>query len=165
MAQKPLDIFQFMNAHHQCTKLAEFYLHWAWELEQVEKFKEAEMTFRTGLELLEKDDPRYDVMENKHRQFQARVMKRMVEKGSEEADSVVEEQRSALGSLRSHGKHHRVGSLRVGSAKKSELPGALPLSGSSGANQRNNPGFQIFQVSVVRFIKFFYSTKKNTSFL
>ena len=122
--------FSFMHEHAQCTTLPEFYVSWSWELEQVGKYKDAERNYRVALNLLNNDPnhPKYEGVETKHRQFQARVMKRMVEGGANEAGAESEsteggEQRTALGSLRGHGKANRVGAMRVGSAKKSDRYG------------------------------------------
>ena len=151
MKERPLDIYQFMHGHAQCTSLPEFYVAWSWELEQVGKVKEAEMNFRTALDLIGNDPahPKYEAVESKHRQFQARVMKRVVEDGGQSAASAgeSEDQRTALGSLRGHGRTGRVGSMRVGSAKMSERPGVLPLGPTTPSQNSENPRFQIYQVS------------------
>ena len=83
MKERPLDIYQFMHSHGQCTSLPEFYVAWSWEQEQVGKVKEAEMNFRTALDLCSNDPghPKHEGVETKHRQFQARVMKRLVQDG------------------------------------------------------------------------------------
>ena len=151
MAQRPLEIYQFMHAQGQCTSLPDFYVAWAWELEQVGKFQDAELNFRKALDLLGNNptDPRFEPIESKHRQFQARVMKSVVESPSEPTgvQRESEEQRTALGSLRGHGRTNRVGSMRVGPAKKSDRPGVLPLATNS--QNSENPGFQIYQVPEV----------------
>ena len=42
MSQAPLDNFKFMAAENICTSRPNFYVTWAWELEQAENFKGAE---------------------------------------------------------------------------------------------------------------------------
>ena len=107
--------FSFMHEHAQCTTLPEFYVSWSWELEQVGKYKDAERNYRVALNLLNNDPnhPKYEGVETKHRQFQARVMKRMVEGGAQEAGAESEsteggEQRTALGSLSLYLRRYRI---------------------------------------------------------
>ena len=149
MSQKPLDLYTFMHSNNLCTKLPEFYVHWAWALEQIGNYKKAEQAFKAGVEMVDRGDPKFESMEVKHRQFQARVMKRMVEQNCEQNEATegitAEEERSVLGSLQGHGKHQKVGSIRIGSAKKSDQPGALPLPTPVGPPQRAGRGFVIFQ--------------------
>jgi hypothetical protein len=42
MSQAPLDNFKFMAAENICTSRPNFYITWAWELEQADNFKGAE---------------------------------------------------------------------------------------------------------------------------
>ena len=72
----------------------------------------------------------------------------MVEKPDEECITTthVEEERSVLGSLRGQGKHQKVGSIRIGGAKKSDQPGALTSTTAVGAHQ-GGAEFAIFQVT------------------
>ena len=132
-----------------CDKLAKFYIEWAWELEQVNSFKKAEQTFNMGLSKIERQEEK-EVLEIKHKQFQARVMKRMLEKDDEpEIPQDPEEQRTILSSLKGHGKSQKVGSVRVGAAKISEGPGVLKTSGQLPKTSGNSGKFKIFQVNLI----------------
>ena len=146
MAQKPLDLYNFMYSNQLCTKLPEFYIQWSWQLEESGNYKKAEQAFKAAVEMVSRDDPKFELMEMKHRQFQARVMKRMVnETPNGSRLEPEEEERAVLGSLQGRGKHHAVGSLRIGPAKKSDQPGSLPLTSHNGSSQKSKHGFAIFQ--------------------
>ena len=149
IAEKPLVLFDFMEKHNLFTKLPEFYINWSWHLEQSGNFKKADQVFNAGVEKVDRSNPKFETLEIKHRQFQARVMKRMVDTNSisnEPPVSSGEEERAVLGSLQGHGKHQKVGSMRIGSAKKSDQPGILPLSShnASSAQLKSRPGFAIY---------------------
>ena len=153
MAQKPLDLYNFMHSNQLCTALPEFYINWAWYLEEDGNYKKAEQAFKAGVQMVDRNDEKFELLETKHRQFQARVMKRMVNNsdvGEMAQISSGEEERAVLGSLQGHGKHQKVGSIRVGSAKKSDHPGSLPLSSHSSSSHSNRQGFSIFQDSEVQ---------------
>ena len=123
--KNPLEVYLYMYSEGVCDQVAKFYIELAWELEQRNNFKKAEQTFKVaGQKITNSEDK--ELVLTKHKQFQARVMKRMLETSS---DAPAEEERTALSSLKSHGKHGKVGSLRVGSAKKSDNPGILASSG------------------------------------
>ena len=65
------------------------------------------------------------------------------------AEDQKEEERSVLGSLRTHGKKtQKVGSVRVGAAKKAENPGtfAVPAPAAAATGGGNKLQFQIFTV-------------------
>lgn len=79
-------------------------------------------------------------------------MKKLVEKQTEqeEAQPYAEEERATLAALKGHGKRQKVGSVRVGEAKKSEGPGIYHDSAASDGNRSRlntvKPKFGIFQV-------------------
>ncbi len=149
LSSHPLEVYQYMHAEGVCDQLAKFYTEWAWQLEQVNNLKKAEATFKMALErvLLREE---IDLVEMKHKQFQARVMKKMLEQSSESGDGLLdnaqEEQRTALSSLRGHGKVGKVGTLRIGPAKIQEGPGILPAAGQI-SNGNNGQKFQIYQAN------------------
>ena len=150
MAQKPLDLYNFMFTNQLCTKLPDFYINWAWQLEENGMIKKADQAFRNGIDMVDHSDPKFEVMETKHRQFQSRVMKKMVNDSEVSSAGFLtassgEEERAVLGSLQGHGKHQKVGSMRIGHAKKSDQPGALPLTARNPPHQQTKPGFAIFQ--------------------
>ena len=131
-----------------CDKLAKFYIEWAWALEQVNALKKAEQTFNLAKEKVVENDE-LELLEIKHKQFQARVMKKMLEKDdlNEESEHDNVEQRTALSSLKSHGKSAKVSTFRTGSAKISEGPGVLKTSGQVPKSNASSSKFQIFQES------------------
>ena len=95
-----------MQSVQVCDKLAKFYIEWAWELEQVNNFKKAEQIFGAASDKIT-DAEEKEVLASKHKQFQARVMKKMLEKS--DSEEPLEEQRTALSSLKGFGKKSQVG--------------------------------------------------------
>ena len=92
-----------MQSEGLCDKVAKYYIEWSWELERLNSFKKAEQTFNLALAKIDSPADR-EVIEIKHKQFQARVMKRMLEKsGDDEVFEAQEEQRTVLSSLRGQG--------------------------------------------------------------
>ena len=145
LSKNPLEVYNYMYTEGVCDQVAKFYIELAWELEQRNNFKKAEQTFKVaGQKITNRED--IELVLTKHKQFQARVMKRMLETSSDEVPEPAEEQRTALSSLKSHGKHGKVGSVRVGAAKKSENPGVLTSSGQLPKSSGNGQ-FTIFQES------------------
>ena len=145
LSKNPLEVYNYMYSEGVCDQVAKFYIELAWEQEQRNNFKKAEQTFKVaGLKITNSEDK--ELVLTKHKQFQARVMKRMLETSSDEVPEPAEEQRTALSSLKSQGKHGKVGSLRVGAAKKSENPGVLTASGQL-PKPSGNGQFTIFQES------------------
>ena len=65
-----------MQSEGLCDKVAKYYIEWSWELERLNSFKKAEQTFNLALAKIDNPADR-EVIEIKHKQFQARVMKRM----------------------------------------------------------------------------------------
>ncbi len=134
-----------MNSHQLCTALPDFYSSWAWELEQAANFKKAEEVFSMGLQKVDGEKAR-EMLQRKRDFFQARAVKELVAKRSEMSEAE-EEERSALASLRGHGKKHVVGSVRVGAAKIADEPGKLSLPSQN--PNATKPVFAIYQVSDV----------------
>ena len=136
-----------MYSEGVCDQVAKFYIEWAWELEQVNNFKKAEQVFNNSMKKVT-DVEDQELLKSKHKQFQTRVMKRMLETSdSNDADQDQpgggEDQRTALSSLRSQGKKGKVGSVRVGAAKVSETPGVLMSSGQV-PKSSNSSSSQLF---------------------
>ena len=96
-----------MYSEGVCDQVAKFYVEWAWELEQVNNFKKAEQTFNISMKKVT-DVEDQEILKNKHKQFQTRVMKRMLETSDNDADQDQpggdEDHRTALSSLRGQGK-------------------------------------------------------------
>lgn len=145
MTNDPLRLFNFMFTNNICTKLPGLYTNWAWELEQIENYKKAELVFQKGLEKVE-DSEGKDSLEKKRSHFQSRVIKKLAEKEAEQAEAATmpgQEERAVLGTLRGHGKKQTVGSIRVGGAKRADGPGVLASSTSS--SNASGPSFGIYQ--------------------
>ena len=149
LSATPLEMYNFMYNHKLCESQPEFYVAWAWELEQVGNFKRAELVFQKASKKLAGgvDEEGHALVLRKQAQFQARVMKQVFSQSAEDSlaagagtETEEEEQRSALGALRAHGKRAAVGSVRVGGAKKNDgLPGTLPQMSSSASTGNNRP--------------------------
>ena len=93
-----------MQSEGLCDKVAKYYIEWSWEQERLNSLKKAEQTFKLALSKIENTSDR-ELIQIKHKQFQARAMKKMIEK--QEDDNVFEtpeEQRTVLSSLRGQGK-------------------------------------------------------------
>jgi hypothetical protein len=78
-----------MHAEAVCDTLAKFYIEWSWELEQVGNLKKAEQTFNLGLQKVAGNGgglESREILATKHKQFQARVMKKMLEKSNDESE-------------------------------------------------------------------------------
>ena len=144
LSSNPLEVYNFMHTEKICQKVPKFYVEWAWELEQVNNFKKAETTFKLAYETIGDQEDNLDSLKAKHKQFQARVMKKMLEKSDDNISTPVEEQRSVLSSLKGHGKQQKVGSLRIGAAKVSDGPGTL-RTGQVLSKSKSNSKFTVFQ--------------------
>ena len=127
-----------------CTKQAGLYEAWAYQLELLASYKKADAVFSNGLKAVTEAEMKAR-LQAKQKQFQARVLRRV--KGEEVSPvETEEEERSALGQLRGHGKKGKVGSVRVGQAKlggPGVLPSKQPLKDNN--KQQGGGGFQIFQ--------------------
>ena len=139
-----LEVYTYMYSEAVCDKLARFYVEWAWQLEQVNSYKKAEQTFNLALQKIEQHEKEF--LEMKHKQFQARVMKKMLEKSNDDVETETEEQRTALSALKSQGKKNKVGSVRIGAAKLAEGPGVLVSSGQVPSRpSSNSTKFQVYE--------------------
>ena len=154
MSTRPLDLYSFMFTKGLCTSLADLYVNWAYELELAGDFQKAEKVFLKGIETVVGDQQKEE-LERKQKHFQARVMKQIMQKqqgGGQEANEAAagEEQRAVLGSLRGHGtKVQKVGSVRIGAAKRSDAPGtfAVPADANAAAGKGGNSvPFKVFKV-------------------
>ena len=150
LSKNALEVYNYMYSEGVCDQVAKFYIEWAWELEQVNNFKKAEQVFNNSMKKVT-DVEDQELLKSKHKQFQTRVMKRMLETSdSNDADQDQpgggEDQRTALSSLRGQGKKGKVGSVRVGAAKVSETPGVLMSSGQVPKTSNSSSSqFKIFQ--------------------
>ena len=144
LSSNPLEVYNFMHTENICQKVPKFYVEWAWELEQVNNFKKAEATFKLAYEVIGDQEENLDSLKAKHNQFQARVMKKMLEKSDDNVNTQAEEQRTVLSSLKGHGKQQKVGSLRIGAAKVSDGPGTLSTAQVL-PKSKSNSKFTVFQ--------------------
>ena len=122
MASKPLEVFEFMYSEGMCTHLSDLFITWAWYLESAQSYKKAETVFTKGIDAMVDRETR-ERLRIRQEQFRSRVKRRL--NGEEIPDEEVEdEQRSALGQLRGHGRKGKVSNIRVG-AEKLGGPGVL----------------------------------------
>jgi len=147
ISAQPLEVYDFMYKQGLCSQQAGLYEAWAWQLERIASYKKAEGVFQKGIGAVVDTDLKQRLT-SKQKQFQARVIRRMNGEEISEVETE-EEQRSALGQLKGHGKKAKVGSVRVGSAKLGSGPGLLPMAAGGQAKQplrTNNgqAGFAIF---------------------
>ncbi|XP_038065945.1 uncharacterized protein LOC119736026 [Patiria miniata] len=135
----PLEIFQFMRDQSIGTELSIFYEAWSSELEQHGNTKKADAVYREGLAC--HAQPR-DRLEAAHREFQSRVARATMSKIQEgvEAAGIQDEQREQLGELKAKGRHQKVSSQRVGSAKQVNKGGL----GIAPATQQIGRSFAVF---------------------
>ena len=133
-----------MYSNKVCTSLAEMYINWAWELEQAGSTKKADQVFLKGMEKVEGEEDGETLRKARER-FHARAAKKAMEKRQDEGQD--EEQRAVLGTLRGTGKKQKVGSVRVGAAKKSDDPGRMPQveAAAKVATNTSRP-FAVYQV-------------------
>eukprot|EP00092_Neocalanus_flemingeri_P017494 GFUD01018923.1.p1 GENE.GFUD01018923.1~~GFUD01018923.1.p1 ORF type:complete len:1477 (+),score=489.36 GFUD01018923.1:88-4518(+) len=147
ISAQPLEVYDFMFKQGLCSQQAGLYEAWAWQLERVSSYKKAEGVFVKGIGAVV-DPELKQRLTRKQKQFQARVIRRMNGEEISEVETE-EEQRSALGQLRGHGKAAKVGSVRVGQAKLGG-PGVMPVAvgGTTQAKQplRTNNGQSGFAV-------------------
>ena len=143
ISAQPLDVFNFMYKQGICTMQADMYVAWAWQLELSASYKTADKIFGNGIKTVTDQEVKAR-LQAKQKEFQARVMRRM--KGEEIGESETEEeQRSALGQLKGHGRHNKVGSVRVGSAKVSG-PGTVQIGGRQPLSTNNGQNCRVFSI-------------------
>ena len=99
-----------MQSEGLCDKVAKYYIEWSWEQERLNDLKKAEQTFKLALSKIENTSDR-ELIQIKHKQFQARVMKKMIEKNDDDVFEAPEEQRTVLSSLRGQGNNKAKGTL------------------------------------------------------
>ena len=91
-----------------------------------------------------------EALARKRELFQARSIKQLAGEQQQQQgeDRPLEEERSALASLHGRGKNHRVGSMRVGDAVKSDVPGVVLSAAGPKGNRAGTGGvgFAIYQV-------------------
>ena len=96
-----------MQSEGLCDKVAKYYIEWSWEQERLNDLKKAEQTFKLALSKIENTSDR-ELIQIKHKQFQARVMKKMIEKNDDNVFEAPEEQRTVLSSLRGQGNKNNI---------------------------------------------------------
>merc|ERR1719189_3525390 len=99
-----------MYSEGLCTHLSELFITWAWYLECDQAYKKAEGIFSKGVDAMV-DMESKERLRTRQQQFRERVKRRL--NGEEiPEEEVEEEQRSALGQLRSHGRKAKVSNIR-----------------------------------------------------
>ena len=70
ISQTPLEIFQFMATNGLCVAVPDWYVAWAWELEQLGNYKKAEAVFVRALENVVENEEDRRRLDREHRLFQ-----------------------------------------------------------------------------------------------
>jgi hypothetical protein len=83
MSQDPLEICNFMNVNEIGTKLALYWIAWAFYLEKNSNFKAADKVYLNGIRQLAQPK---DLLSRRYRQFQRRMTRQFL--GGEEGDGV-----------------------------------------------------------------------------
>jgi hypothetical protein len=81
MSQDPLEICNFMNVNEIGTKLALYWIAWAFYLEKSSNFKAADKVYLNGIRQLAQPK---DLLSRRYRQFQRRMTRQFL--GGEEGD-------------------------------------------------------------------------------
>ncbi|KAJ8318001.1 hypothetical protein KUTeg_003092, partial [Tegillarca granosa] len=137
LCTEPQDIFSFMYDQNVGHKNAYFYEAWAWSFEQLGNTKKANSIYQEGIK--NSAEP-YHVLERKHIEFQKRVARGLIAEPHDDIPTGMEDQRTALGHLRTSGKQHKVGVNRTGDAKQGSR-GGLGLRVNKG---QVGQAFQVF---------------------
>ncbi|XP_071962226.1 uncharacterized protein [Antedon mediterranea] len=115
---EPSTAFQFMHDKGIGTNLTIFYEAWSWNLEQAGNTKKADAVLSRGLECFAAP---IEQLVKYHKDFQTRIIRGTMEgaiESMETNDSAATDERTVLGGLRGRGKHHKVGTQRIGHVKK-----------------------------------------------
>ena len=126
MSGHPVEVYDFMFKQGLCSQQVGLYEIWAWQLEKIGSYKQAESVFVKGIGSLV-DLYQREWINSKRTEFQARVIVRMNGVETEE------EQKSALNKLTGHGKIHKVVGGRLGYSNVEDPgPGEQLHAGGSG---------------------------------
>lgn len=119
------------------TMVSDLYIAWAHYYDIVDNFEQAEQVYQKGLDA--RAAP-IDQLERAHQKFQFSISQRILRKDAyrEEFLSSMEERRNAFTSLRSL-KSSKVGSIRTGSAIRSNIPGQVKQNQSASSSSSNRP--------------------------
>ncbi|KAK3089597.1 hypothetical protein FSP39_004898 [Pinctada imbricata] len=135
----PHEIYQFMYDQNIGTKLTLLYEAWATCAEIAGFHKKANAIYQFGVE---NGAQPYDLLNRRQEEFQKRIIRGTDIRDAEEDQMMdMDENRSALGQLRTVGKKHAVPSVRIGAAKQG-FYGGLGIRQS--ANNQVAPGFQVY---------------------
>ena len=63
-----------------CKTLPDLYVHWSWQLEQMDDFKRAADIFRKGFQHIKQDEENVQYLKRKEELFQARVAANLYKK-------------------------------------------------------------------------------------
>ncbi|XP_048258908.1 mitotic checkpoint serine/threonine-protein kinase BUB1-like [Haliotis rufescens] len=138
----PAEMFAFMFDQSIGCEVSFLYDAWATVLEDTGNTKKADAIYQEGLR---RNAQPAEFLIRKHQEFQARVARGLMrsEVMETEDDLLEEEQRTALGPLRTVGRRHQVGTARTGTAKKSSHGGVVKCDANK-PKQTSGSGFQIY---------------------
>ncbi|XP_075155017.1 bub1-related kinase [Haematobia irritans] len=126
------------------TMVSDFYIAWAYGYDLVNNTLKADEIFRRGIAC--RAQPLEELQEA-HQHFGFTLAQRLMYKDNddiqEESNRQIEERRRALSSLRGHRRKQLVGSVRTGTAVKSDVPGIVKADSST--HQRSNVRVNVFK--------------------
>ncbi|XP_015190130.1 PREDICTED: uncharacterized protein LOC107073858 isoform X2 [Polistes dominula] len=141
MQKNPLELYQLLYNNGIGTMVADMYRAWAFELEQIEDYKQADEIYLLGLRA--RAEP-LEELDYAHKNFQLAVARKTLGHVDERGDTSLFEQRQAFSSLKAIKAGKKVGTIRTGHRVRDYLPGSVPQV-TSMPNTRPNARVQIYQ--------------------
>ncbi|XP_043663490.1 uncharacterized protein LOC122626937 isoform X2 [Vespula pensylvanica] len=141
MQKNPLELYQLLYNNGIGTMVADMYRAWAFELEQIEDYKQADEIYLLGLRA--RAEP-LDELDYAHKNFQLAVARKTLGRIDDRGDASIFEQRQAFSSLKAIKAGKRVGTIRTGHRVRDYFPGSIPQV-TTMQNTRPNSRVQIYQ--------------------
>ncbi|KAK2582113.1 hypothetical protein KPH14_004485 [Odynerus spinipes] len=145
MQKNPLELYQLLHNNGIGTMVADIYRAWAFELEQVEDYKQADEVYMIGLRA--RAEP-LDELDYAHKNFQLAVARKTLGRMDDRCEVSVFEQRQAFSSLKAIKAGKKVSSVRTGHRVREYYPGSIPQVTSGMQSARSSSRVQIYQDDV-----------------
>lgn len=142
MQKNPLELYQLLHNNGIGTMVADMYRAWAFELEQIEDYKQADEVYIMGLRA--RAEP-LDELDYAHKNFQLAVARKTLGRIDDRCEVSVSEQRQAFSSLKAIKAGKKVSSIRTGHRVREYYPGSIPQVTSGMQNARPSSRVQIYQ--------------------